>query len=106
VTPALVQSIETSDLFRGAYLLCRGGRVGATRLERGQVIFAIEGEGLLEEDLRYRTGSALVNPLQLREVLNLLRDLVFERLKTETDDERSSHGPHPRRRDRLAQAPD
>ena len=79
-TPSL---IETGDLFRGAYLLCRGARIGATRCERGQVLFVLEGDGVLEEDLRYRTGSALVNPVQLRETLNLLRDRVFEKLRDE-----------------------
>jgi hypothetical protein len=98
--------IETADLFRGAYLLCRGGRVGGSRLARGQVLFRIEGEGLAEEDLRYRTGGALINPLQLRETLNLLRDLVFERLRTENDERKSAHGAHHRRRDRVAQASD
>lgn len=82
--------IETGDLFRSAYLLCCGGRIERTRLERGQVIFLIGGEAVVAEDLRYRTGCALVNPLQLREVLNLLRDLVFERLRTE----RRERNPH------------
>lgn len=87
-----MNSIETSDIFRGAYLLCRGGAIGATWLSRGQVWFVIEGEGLIEEDRRYRMGKALVNPVQLRETLNLLRDQVFERLRKE---KRSHHhAPH------------
>lgn len=76
-------AIETHDLFRGAYLLCCGARVGATRLRRGQVVFVIEGHGVIEHDERYRLGRALVNPVALRETLNLLRDLVFERVRTE-----------------------
>ncbi len=71
--------VETTDIYRGAYLLCRGGRVGRMAMGHGgQVVFVIEGEGLTEEDMRYRTGNALVNPLQLRETLNLLRDMVFD----------------------------
>jgi hypothetical protein len=93
--------IETTDLFRGAYLVCRGARIGATRVERGQVFFRIEGEALLEEDMRYRTGMALVNPVQLREALNLLRDLVFERLRTEKG---RFHGTHPAVRNRTHQS--
>jgi hypothetical protein len=96
-------AIETADLFRGAYLLCRGARVGCTRLCRGQVLFVIEGEDVAEEDLRYRTGAALVNPVQLRETLNLLRDLVFERLRDETE-ERRIHAPFARGRDRAAES--
>jgi hypothetical protein len=84
--------IETADLYRGAYLLCSGGRIGETRYARGQVLFVIEGERVVEEDRRYRTGQALVNPVQLRETVNLLRDLVFERLRGER---RVVDGPHP-----------
>lgn len=96
--------IETGDLFRSAYLLCRGARISATHLVRGQVLFVIEGEGVLEEDLRYRTGSALINPVQLRETLNLLRDRVFERLRDENR-ERKVHAPHPRSRNRTTESP-
>jgi len=75
--------METTDLFRGAYLLTQGGRLAGTRVVRGQVFFVIEGEGVAEHDERYRVGRALVNPVQLRETLNLLRDLVFERVRPE-----------------------
>ncbi|MGK5092047.1 hypothetical protein WDW89_08565, partial [Deltaproteobacteria bacterium TL4] len=34
-----------------------------------------------ELDMSYRTGNALVEPLKLRESLNLLRDLLFEQLR-------------------------
>jgi hypothetical protein len=91
--------IETADLYRGAYLLCSGGRIGDTRFARGQVLFVIEGEGVIEEDHRYRTGKALVNPVQLKESVNLLRDLVFERLR----EERRMYGADPGRANRAAQ---
>ncbi len=90
--------IETADLYRGAYLLCCGGRIGDTRLARGQVLFVIEGEQVVEEDRRYRTGQALVNPVQLKESVNLLRDLVFERLRGE----RRTYGPDPARGNRAS----
>lgn len=76
-------AVETADIFRGAYLLCCGARVRRTRLQRRQVVFVIEGDGVVEHDERYRLGQALVNPVQLRATLNLLRDLVFENLRTE-----------------------
>ena len=94
-------AVETPDIFRGAYLLCCGARLIDTRVARHQVRFVIEGNGLAEHDERYRLGTALVNPVQLREALNLLRDLIYERLKKgDTRD-----GSHPGRRDRTAQAP-
>jgi hypothetical protein len=90
----MLSAIETADIFRGAYLLCCGARVCDTRVARNQVLFVIEGEGVVELDERYRLGTALVNPVQLRETLNLLRDLVFERLRPER---RSPHAQaHPR----------
>jgi hypothetical protein len=92
-------TIETADIFRGAYLLTQGARLASTRVLRNQVRFVIEGESVSEHDERYRLGRALVNPVALRETLNLLRDLVFERLRMENND-----GPHPTRRDRTPQA--
>ena len=85
--------IETSDLFRGAFLLCCGGRLDEAQVRRdGQVEFVISGEEIHEEDYRYRTGQASVNPLQLRETLNLLRDIVFERVRSERGEGRTRTG--------------
>lgn len=95
-----MSAIETADLFRGAYLLCCGARVAHAHVQRNQVLFVIEGEEVVAHDERYRLGRALVNPIALRETLNLLRDLVFERLRQE----KNPHGAHPGRRDRTAQS--
>jgi hypothetical protein len=97
--PYPMSAIETADLFRGAYLLTQGARLIDTHVARNQVHFVIEGEGVSEHDERYRLGHALVNPVALRETLNLLRDLIFERLRQE----KTQHGAHPRHRDRTAQ---
>lgn len=76
------RKIETGDIYRGAYLLCAGGYLEDSRMtRRGEVLFLISGEEIHDEDMRYRTGQALVNPLQLRETLNLLRDIVFENVR-------------------------
>ncbi len=97
----MLSAIETSDIFRGAYLLTQGARLIEARTQRGQVRFVIEGEYVVEHDASYRLGQALVNPIALRETLNLLRDLVFERLRKE----KNPHGAsHPRSRDRTAQS--
>jgi len=89
----MMSAIETADIFRGAYLLCCGARVCNTHVTRNQVLFVIEGEGVVEHDERYRLGQALVNPVQLRETLNLLRDLVFERLRMENKAHAKTHRP-------------
>jgi hypothetical protein len=87
------QEIETGDLFRSAYLLCSGGSLDEVRLSRrGEVLFSIGGDDIRELDLQYRTGQASVNPLQLRETLNLLRDIVFERVRSERGEGRRRYG--------------
>ena len=96
----MMSAIETADIFRGAYLLCCGARVAHAHVQRNQVMFVIEGEEVVAQDERYRLGRALVNPVALRETLNLLRDLVFERLRQEN----KTNGTHPGRRDRTAQS--
>ena len=76
-------SFETTDLFRGAFLLCKGGDLTEIRIKnngRQIVSFLIKGNGLDKQDRAYRNGNALVNPLQLRESLNHLRDILFEKL--------------------------
>ena len=76
--------METTDIFRGAFLLASGGELAEVRVRnngRRIATFLIAGENLAELDRDYRTGRALVNPLQLRESLNHLRDVMFEKLR-------------------------
>jgi hypothetical protein len=78
------QRLETTDIFKSAVFLCNGGRLAGLRFKeqkRRIVSFLIEGEELLQLDLDYRNGLALVNALQLREALNHLRDVLFTRLR-------------------------
>lgn len=77
-------SLETTDIFRGAFFLCKGGDLCGVRVkENGKRIatFLIRGHGLDKLDKEYRNGQALVNPLQFRESLNHLRDILFEKLR-------------------------
>jgi hypothetical protein len=79
-----INSFETTDIFRGAFLLCSGGDLTGVRVRsNGKRIatFLIAGENLAELDRDYRTGRALVNPVQLRESLNHLRDVMFQKLR-------------------------
>ncbi|MGK5093558.1 hypothetical protein WDW89_16305 [Deltaproteobacteria bacterium TL4] len=49
--------LETSDLFKGAYLLCSGGCLKQPQMnEERQVTFIIEGDEMRQKDLLYRTG--------------------------------------------------
>ncbi len=62
--------ISTKDPFRAAYLL-RFGTFKESKMENNEKIYVLEGENLFEEDFRYRTGYALVNPLLLKEAFEL-----------------------------------
>ena len=91
------QRLETTDIFKGAVFLCNGGRLAGVRFKerrRGIVSFLIEGEGILQVDLDYRSGRAQVNAVQLRQSLNHLRDVLFTRLREhkgrKADGDRSS----------------
>lgn len=77
-------TLEVTDLFRGAYLLASGADLAGVRIRgRGRplVLFCITGRDLERLDSDYRCGRALVNPLELREALNHLRDVMFARLR-------------------------
>ena len=74
-------TLETTDIFRGAFFLCVGGDLHDIhfRLNGGQTAtFLFAGKNLHQHDREYRNGQALVNPLQYREALNHLRDILFE----------------------------
>ncbi len=84
VSPLETIHLETTDIFRGAYFLSCGGELRDVRIrENGKRIatFLITGKDLDRLDRDYRAGRALVNPLQFRESLNHLRDILFEKLR-------------------------
>ncbi len=88
-------TVEVTDLFKGAFLLCMGARLDRVQVRnngRAIATFLITGKDLDRLDSDYRSGRALVNPVQLRESLNHLRDVMFDKLRKsegrETDDHR------------------
>ena len=88
----MMNAVETTDLFRGAFFLCNGGSLVQVRLGEDNhkiVSFLIEGEGIDRLDLEYRNGQALVNPLQFRESLNHLRDILFNTLRDRNGGDRN-----------------
>ncbi len=92
----MMNQMEITDLFKGAYFLTRSCKIKETKLVNGnQVRFIIEGENLLEEEELYQTGQATVNPLQLKECLNYLREKLTQTLRTQN---RNPHAPNHRRR--------
>ncbi len=77
-------SLETTDIFRGAFFMCMGGDLADIRFrQNGKRIasFMFTGHDLHKHDKAYINGHALVNPVQFREALNHLRDILFEQLR-------------------------
>jgi hypothetical protein len=80
----LRETIETTDIFRGAFFLCMGKYLKEIRFKKDRkniAFFEFSGQGLNRLDNDYMAGKALVNPVQLRESLNWLRDTMFKRLR-------------------------
>ena len=93
-------TVEVTDLFKGAYLLCSGGRLDQVRVRtngRKIATFLITGKDIDRLDCDYRSGRALVNPVQLRDSLNHLRDVMFEKLRNHKTEGRYQHANRPRR---------
>lgn len=83
-------TLETTDMFRGAFFLCMGGYLTdiTFRINGKQTAtFVFNGPNLHKHDKEYRNGHALVNPLQFKEALNHLRDVLFNKLNEERNPE-------------------
>jgi hypothetical protein len=94
-------TVEETDLFKSAYLLASGGDLNGIRIKSGNrriAAFLISGKDLEKLEMSYRRGTALVNPLQLRECLNHLRDVLFEKLRNsqgrKRNDRPTKNRPH------------
>ena len=93
-------SLETTDIFKGAFFLCKGGDLCSIRIKNNgkrTATFLFTGPDLHSHDKAYINGHALVNPVQFREALNQLRDIMFERIRNRkrrysNDRERENRG--------------
>jgi hypothetical protein len=88
-----MDTLETSCIFRSAFHVCQGADLLGIKVSnngRRIATFQLIGEGLYQQDKAYRSGEALVNPLQLREALNHVRDRLFKRLKNENEGRRGN----------------
>jgi hypothetical protein len=97
-------SLETTDIFRGAFFICMGGDLADIRFRQngGQIAsFMFTGQDLHKHDKEYINGHAMVNPVQFREALNHLRDILFKQLREKGDmryDRKRDHRAHQERR--------
>jgi hypothetical protein len=77
-------SLETTDIFRGAFFMCMGGDLEDIKFRQSSrqiASFMFTGQNLHKHDKAYLNGHALVNPVQFREALNHLRDILFKNLR-------------------------
>ena len=89
----MAQTVETTDIFIGAFLLSQGGSLCGIRIKdtvKGIAAFRIEGEDLERLGSEYGQGKALVEPLEFRRSLNHLRDVLFEFRERGTRHDRKS----------------
>ena len=89
-----MENIETDDIFRCASLLCMGAELAEVHKSGVHITFLMSGEELRRSDMNYRMGKARVNPLQLKENVNLLRDLIHENLRQKTKGRHNGHRSH------------
>ena len=83
--------------------MCMGGDLSAIRFKangKRMATFLITGKDIEKLDRDYRSGKAMVNPVQLRESLNHLRDVLFEKLR---ENERRARNGDRKRDDRGRQ---
>ncbi len=76
--------LETTDIFKGAFFLSVGGDLSTIEFKtngKQTATFMFTGPDLHKHDKNYRNGHALVNPVQFREALNHLRDVLFEKMR-------------------------
>lgn len=74
--------ILTKDLFEASYLLAKGMKLEEVLKNNRTVLFRFEGDEDLEVlKSKYDEGRAEVNVQSLRESLNHLRDLLFEKVR-------------------------
>ncbi len=72
--------IETTDIFLCAYLLYSGGKLSDVRVnEMGNriVSFFVEGKNIARMEREYKSGHALVDPLQFKDFLVHLRHIYL-----------------------------
>jgi hypothetical protein len=82
VVISLNTSLETTDIFRGAFFMCMGSDLADIRINHKQIAsFLFAGPDLIKHDKAYINGHAMVNPVQFREALNHLRDILFQQLR-------------------------
>ena len=89
-----MDTIKTSDLYYGAYLLSSGGKLEGFSIDTSfgprKIFFEFSGSNLDGFKSRYLSGQAVVNVRDLRASLKHLKDIILNE-RTLTLKERHAH---------------
>ena len=89
-----MDTIKTSDIYYGAYLLSSGGKLEGFRLDTSfgsrKVFFEFSGTDLEGSKTRYLSGQAVANIRDLRSSIKHLKDIILNE-RTLTLKERHAH---------------
>ena len=100
----MIDEITISDLYEGAYLLCRGLRMkGITVIGRnGKRLcsFAFDREDAFQLMEEYRAGRATANPAMLKFTIEKLKDRMFQKIREIERQEKMSRKPLQEREER------
>lgn len=66
----------TDDAWLAGYLISRGAHLGEPIVERGNVVFRVEGPGVAEDAELFLRGQAVANVHALKTGMNLAKDFI------------------------------
>jgi hypothetical protein len=81
-----IMQIETRDIYCGAYILTRGGRLAQAKVTQGKnnrhyVTLTFTGATVEKDSEEYRSGQAVANVATLKNAVEELKDVVYEKLR-------------------------
>jgi hypothetical protein len=78
------ETVRTSDIYQGAYLLSIGGSVQGLEvvkeLDKDVCIITFHGESIQSKLKDYASNQAIVDPLLYQKAINRIKDIVFKAL--------------------------
>jgi hypothetical protein len=92
-----MSSVETKDLYCGAYILASGGTLAEIRYDgkrngKPAVTFTFTGDNVEELLKEYESGQAMTNAAHYKAAMNHLKDVMFERLRMREEKESIRYG--------------
>jgi hypothetical protein len=83
-----MNTIETQDLYCGAYILSGGGILEKTKVKNGRngkpsITFVFTGNNVQKLFKEFLSGQALTNAAQFKAAMIHLKDVMFEKLREE-----------------------